>query len=193
MRIRGCGCGWESRVRAGGGPRCKVPWGTDRSCQADQRPACNPALPPTFCGRQGFHPARGPVAGRLGPSSACSGGGSLTGQHGGSGRGRRGYPQQPRASGLQQGRHLFQPGPQAQPVFQSILAAIAQGLGVCKLSKPPASRALCQAKRAPRAAFPSACLAAQTKRWAEGIRVPAPLPGRFADCIELLHLWLQRI
>ena len=35
-----------------------------------------------------------------------------------------------------------------------------------------ASRALCQAKRAPRAAFPSSCLAAQTKRWAEGIRVP---------------------
>ena len=33
----------------------------------------------------------------------------------------------------------------------------------------PASRALCQAKRAPRAAFPSGCLAAQTKRWAEGI------------------------
>ena len=28
---------------------------------------------------------------------------------------------------------------------------------------------------APRAAFPSGCLAAQTKRWAEGIRVPAPL------------------
>ena len=27
----------------------------------------------------------------------------------------------------------------------------------------------------PRAAFPSGCLAAQTKRWAEGIRVPAPL------------------
>ena len=27
-----------------------------------------------------------------------------------------------------------------------------------------------QAKRAPRAAFPSGCLAAQTKRWAEGIR-----------------------
>ena len=26
-----------------------------------------------------------------------------------------------------------------------------------------------QAKRAPRAAFPSGCLAAQTKRWAEGI------------------------
>ena len=41
--------------------------------------------------------------------------------------------------------------------------------------KPPASRALCQAKRAPRAAFPSGCLAAQTKRWAEGSRVPAPL------------------
>ena len=38
-------------------------------------------------------------------------------------------------------------------------------------------RALCQAKRAPRAAFPSGCLAAQTKRWAEGIRVPAPLAG----------------
>ena len=31
----------------------------------------------------------------------------------------------------------------------------------------------------PRAAFPSACLAAQTKRWAEGIRVPAPLAGRW--------------
>ena len=30
----------------------------------------------------------------------------------------------------------------------------------------------------PRAAFPSGCLAAQTKRWAEGIRVPAPLAGR---------------
>ena len=26
-------------------------------------------------------------------------------------------------------------------------------------------------------AFPSGCLAAQTKRWAEGSRVPAPLPG----------------
>ena len=37
------------------------------------------------------------------------------------------------------------------------------------LPKPPASRALCQAKRAPRAAFPSGCLAAQTKRW-----VPQP-------------------
>ena len=52
-----------------------------------------------------------------------------------------------------------------------------QGPGVCKLPKPPASRALCQAKRAPRAAFPSGCLAAQTKRWAEGIRVPGPLAG----------------
>ena len=28
-------------------------------------------------------------------------------------------------------------------------------------AKPPASRALCQAKRAPRAAFPSGCLAAE--------------------------------
>ena len=37
-----------------------------------------------------------------------------------------------------------------------------------KLPKPPASRALCHAKRGPRAAFPSSCLAAQTKRWAEG-------------------------
>ena len=37
----------------------------------------------------------------------------------------------------------------------------AQGPGVCKLPKPPTSRALCQATRAPRAAFPSACLAAQ--------------------------------
>ena len=39
------------------------------------------------------------------------------------------------------------------------------------------TRLSCQAKRAPRAAFPSGCLAAQTKRWAEGIRVPAPLAG----------------
>ena len=37
----------------------------------------------------------------------------------------------------------------------------------------------CQAKRAPRAAFPSGCLAAQIKRWAEGIRVPGPLAGKF--------------
>ena len=40
------------------------------------------------------------------------------------------------------------------------------------------NNALCQAKRAPRAAFPSGCLAAQKNRWAEGIRVPAPLAGR---------------
>ena len=64
-------------------------------------------------------------------------------------------------------------GPRSQASLQK-----AQGPGVCKLPKPPASRALCQAKRAPRAAFPSGCLAAQTKRWAEGSRVPAPLPGR---------------
>ena len=43
---------------------------------------------------------------------------------------------------------------------------------------PPASRALCQAKRAPTAALPSGCLAAQAKRWAEGIRVPASLAGQ---------------
>ena len=46
---------------------------------------------------------------------------------------------------------------------------------MCKLPKPPATRALCQTKRAPRAAFPRGCLAAQTKRCAEGIRVPVPL------------------
>ena len=50
-------------------------------------------------------------------------------------------------------------GPRSQASLQK-----AQGPGVCKLPKPPASRALCQAKRVPRAAFPSACLAAQTKR-----------------------------
>ena len=55
-------------------------------------------------------------------------------------------------------------GPRSQASLQK-----AQGPGLCKLPKPPASRALCQAKRAPRAAFPSGCLAAQTKRWAEGI------------------------
>ena len=64
-------------------------------------------------------------------------------------------------------------GPRSQASLQK-----AQGPGVCKLPKPPASRALCQAKRAPRAALPSGCSAAQTKRWAEGIRVPAPLAGR---------------
>ena len=65
----------------------------------------------------------------------------------------------------------------------------AQGPGVCKLPKPPASRALCQAKRAPRAAFPSGCLAAQTKRWAEGIRVPAPLAGGGSTTARrILHL-----
>ena len=40
-------------------------------------------------------------------------------------------------------------GPRSQASLQK-----AQGPGVCKLPKPPASRALCQAKRAPRAAFP---------------------------------------
>ena len=46
-------------------------------------------------------------------------------------------------------------------------------------SSVPAPRlfSLHQAKRAPRAAFPSGCLAAQTKRWAEGIRVQGPLAG----------------
>ena len=37
-------------------------------------------------------------------------------------------------------------GPRSQASLQK-----AQGPGVCKLPKPPASRALCQAKRAPRA------------------------------------------
>ena len=46
----------------------------------------------------------------------------------------------------------------------------AQGPGVCKLPKPPASRALCQAKRAPRAAFPSGCL--------------APNPARIKCCFQ---------
>ena len=64
-------------------------------------------------------------------------------------------------------------GPRSQASLQK-----AQGPGVCKVPKPPGSRALCQAKRAPRAALPSGCLAAPTKRWAEGIRVPAPLAGR---------------
>ena len=35
--------------------------------------------------------------------------------------------------------------------------------------------------RSPRAAFPSGCLAAQTKRWAEGMRDPAPLAGGYKD------------
>ena len=39
-------------------------------------------------------------------------------------------------------------GPRSQASLQK-----AQGPGVCKLPKPPASRALCQAKRAPRAAL----------------------------------------
>ena len=44
----------------------------------------------------------------------------------------------------------------------------AQGPGVCKLPKPPASRALCQAKRAPRAAFPTTL---------KGETVPDSLPA----------------
>ena len=61
--------------------------------------------------------------------------------------------------------------------------------GVCA----PASRALCQAKRAPRAAFPSGCLAAQTKRWAEGIRVPARLGwlGATRDWKDQVHALLE--
>ena len=31
-------------------------------------------------------------------------------------------------------------------------------------------------------------LSAQTKRWAEGIRVPAPLPGRGSTTAILLHV-----
>ena len=77
------------------------------------------------------------------------------------------------APGWPQLRSRLPFGPRSQASLQK-----AQGPGVCKVPKPPASRALCQAKRAPRAAFPSACLAAQTKRWAEGISVPAPLAGR---------------
>ena len=61
-------------------------------------------------------------------------------------------------------------GPRSQASLQK-----AQGPGMCTLPKPPASRALCQAKRAPRAAFPSGCLAAQTKRWAEGIWLCDPM------------------
>ena len=76
------------------------------------------------------------------------------------------------APGWPQLRSRLPFGPRSQASLQK-----AQGPGVCKLPKPPASRALCQAKRAPRAAFPSGCLAAQTKRWAEGIRVPGPLAG----------------
>ena len=43
-------------------------------------------------------------------------------------------------------------------VFEQTLGEVkvqkAQGPGVCKLPKPPASRPLCQAKRAPRALAP---------------------------------------
>ena len=85
---------------------------------------------------------------------------------------------------------------------QTAILLFCQGPGVCKLPKPPASRALCQAKRAPRAAFPSGCLAAQTKRWAEGIRVPVrglassclprrPLRGRLTVSSTLiLQIWV---
>ena len=45
-------------------------------------------------------------------------------------------------------------GPRSQASLQK-----AQGPGVCKLPKPPASRALCQAKRAPRTTeCPSTCV-----------------------------------
>ena len=72
----------------------------------------------------------------------------------------------------------------------------AQGPGVCKLPKPPTSRALCQAKRAPRAALPSGCLAAQTKRWAKLAQARAAsrpglcaiAPGRRAGAPPLWQL-----
>ena len=82
--------------------------------------------------------------------------------------GRPGTPSRPRR-GIASPVAIRRGGPRSQASLQK-----AQGPGVCKLPKPPASRALCQTKRAPRAAFPSACLAAQTKRWAEGTH---PHPG----------------
>ena len=65
----------------------------------------------------------------------------------------------------EQSRHAFQLMPSDAIVDRFALKLAepevglqkAQGPGVCKLPKPPASRALCQAKRAPRAAFPSGC------------------------------------
>ena len=58
--------------------------------------------------------------------------------------------------------------------FQAADWCLSRGC-IGELPKPPASRALCQAKRASRAAFPSGCLAAQTKRWAQ--------PHRQAFCL----------
>ena len=52
-----------------------------------------------------------------------------------------------RGEGSCGGRSGLPFGPRSQASLQK-----AQGPGVCKLPKPPASRALCQAKRAPRAA-----------------------------------------
>ena len=66
---------------------------------------------------------------------------------------------------------------------------------MCKLPKPPASRALCQAKRAPRAAFPSGCLAAQTKRWEKAREFQKNIYFCFIDyakafdCMDHNKLW----
>lgn len=55
----------------------RFPWGTDRSCQADEWPVYTLALPPALCGWQGARPAREPVTGSLGPL-LCLMGGSLS-------------------------------------------------------------------------------------------------------------------
>ena len=60
---------------------------------------------------------------------------------------------------------------------RGLLRAEGSGAGGVQTAKASHKQSSFQAKRAPRAAFPSGCLAAQTKRWAEGIRVPAPLAG----------------
>ena len=61
--------------------------------------------------------------------------------------------------------------PHSEPSFWVLQASLqkAQGPGVCKLPKPPASRALCQAKRAPSAALHSGCLAEVFSQSAETV------------------------
>ena len=64
-----------------------------------------------------------------------------------------------------------------RPVTLELVSDQMPGHLTCPEWAGPMAGVGCQAKRAPRAAFPSGCLAAQTKRWAEGIRVPGPLAG----------------
>ena len=69
----------------------------------------------------------------------------------------------------------------------------AQGPGVCKLPKPPASRALCQAKRAPRAAFPPLLIATGEVIPLRGLEGVPGLPGAPQDEAGLTRKFGEKV